>query len=587
MRLVSVRLVVLVAIWLCGAGAAHAEGRASASLSSDVAAANDVIEYSINVSGVRRLDAPEPPEIEGVEMRYRGSEQRTEYVNGRLNQSIELHYSLRARRPGEYVIPPVEVRADSGMLRTEALKLTVRAEAPAAADAAELAEITVPKTALYVGESIPVELRLLVGEQTRINLEKLPVLEGAGVTMQPFGRPREERTRRGGRDYRVIVFRTLLSPGKAGKITLGPSVIDFTASVPRARGARSGDPFEEFLLNPGGLFEAMQERSVTAPAVELDVKPLPQAGRPRDFSGAVGQFAFSAEGSPREVKIGDPLTMKLRVSGKGSFDRASAPVLAEPAGWRAYPPKEEFKAEDALGYSGVKSFEVAVVPEAKKTGMPEFQFSYFDPEAGKYVTLRSEAAPLVVTGDAPAPATPAPPRPEGAKPAATPAPAKAADILGIKYEPGALRKSFGPAYRSGLFWILQAAALTGLLGLLGWRWFQRRGGQTPAAALRKEREQLWRTVREETGRAHFYQAAGRLLQVEAAVAAGRSEAAADAGVVQRWLGADGELGAEIESVFAVRAELLYAGGMPGAQPLADGERARVLAVLERASKKHG
>src|ERR1700679_2660026 len=103
----------------------------------------------------------------------------------------------------------------------------------------------------------------------------------------------------------------------------------------------------------------------TPKAVELTVKPLPVAGRPADFAGAVGNFELSADGSPKRVKMGDPVTMKIKVSGQGNFDRVTAPVLKEPDGWRSYPPSNTFQGDDDIATRGTKIFEMAVIPEVK------------------------------------------------------------------------------------------------------------------------------------------------------------------------------------------------------------------------------
>ena len=208
-------------------------------------------------------------------------------------------------------------------------------------------------------------------------------------------------------------------------------------------------------------FGERQQMHARAEAVEIDVKPLPAAGRPPEFSGAVGQFTFSAEGSPRQVKVGDPVTMKLTVSGRGNFDRVEAPALSESSGWRVYPPSANFHSEDEISIRGTKTFELAVIPETKKTAMPVFAFAYFDPEQEKYVTLRSEPAALTVEGGAP------PPPPAIVQPGATadepPRAASAAaeqcDILGIRYDAPARRASFRPLYLRRYFLLAQAVPL--------------------------------------------------------------------------------------------------------------------------------
>jgi hypothetical protein len=75
---------------------------------------------------------------------------------------------------------------------------------------------------------------------------------------------------------------------------------------------------------------------------------------------------MSVEGNPKRVKVGDPITLKMQISGTGNFDRVNAPTLVDPSGWHPYEPSDNFKPNDELSTSGTKVFEMAVVPEERK-----------------------------------------------------------------------------------------------------------------------------------------------------------------------------------------------------------------------------
>jgi hypothetical protein len=300
----------------------------------------------------------------------------------------------------------------------------------------------------------------------------MPTIDGDGFTKTKIPNPRQEHARRDGKDYDVLVFRTAITPSKAGKITIGPSAVIYQAQVPRAQRNRSrsrsllDDFFGDDLFNDP-FFAQRQRLTTKAAAVEIDVKPLPTAGRPESFSGAVGQFKMTAEGTPQTVQLGDPVAMQLTITGRGNFDRVNAPQLLDPSGWHAYPAKENWRPDDELGMSGTKSFEIAIVPETKKIEMPRFEFTYFDPVAEEYVTLNSERTPLVVEGNAPppppqrAPAVVTAPNPQAPPtPAATPQPT---DIVGLRYDLGK-SGSFEPIYRTIGFLVAQAVPAVALLG---------------------------------------------------------------------------------------------------------------------------
>ncbi|MES2572372.1 MAG: hypothetical protein V4710_20250, partial [Verrucomicrobiota bacterium] len=382
-------------------------------------------------------------------------------------------------------------------------------------------------------------------------------------------------------------------------IMVGPAELPIVAQMPSARRNRTLSTLEELMQDALGsdFVSPTQAKRITvkAPGIELEVRPLPIAGRPKDFSGAVGSFKFSAVGTPRKVKVGDPVTMKLTVSGRGNFDRINAPTLDDPTGWHTYPATNEFKADDELGTSGVKTFEMAVIPEIKKTTLPVLSFSYFDSAAEKYVTLTSEASPLEVEGGNMAPpAAPSAitgPAPAESNPSAAPAPApiQPTDILGIRYDFGTRRTSFEPFYRNRIFLLAQGVAAGGLVLFLILKLWRRDEAAIHLAGLRREKAALFNKLQKESSRAEFFETAARIVQLETSLATGRPAQSIDStsAIASRKL--DGELAEGIEEIFATRAELLYAGSATGPHETAlePNERSRVTAILNRFEKSHG
>ena len=129
------------------------------------------------------------------------------------------------------------------------------------------------------------------------------------------------------------------------------------------------------------------------------VQALPEEGRPASFSGAIGRFTVEASASPAKVTVGDPVTLTVKVSGKGNFDRVSIPAMESGADWKTYPASSKFEPTDALGTSGRKISEQAVVPlTAKVQAVPARPFSYFDPDKHRYVELATQPVALTIEG---------------------------------------------------------------------------------------------------------------------------------------------------------------------------------------------
>ena len=587
-----------------GIAAQAADVSVKASLSRGVTVIGEPVQLQIKIINGKRAGDPPDVAAEGLDIRYVGpstsSVMRLDQSGFHSETTTVQVYQVTAAKNGTFKIPAVEMEVDGRKYKTEPVTLTVQASAVEDAARPQVQgklEIVLPKTTAYVGEMIPVELRFSMDARVRREVAAMPEISGEGFTKQKFPEPRRpERVTKDGREYDVLIFKTAITPGKAGKISIGPGELIYNAQVPRARRSGPRSPLdlldEEAFGDP--FFAQVQQFKIKAEPVELTVKPLPAAGRPRDFSGAVGTFQFSADGSPRQVKVGDPVTMKLRVSGRGNFDRVEAPTLKDPGGWRAYPPSGTFKKEDSddVGLNGVKTFEMAVIPEEKKTQMPAFTFSFFDPEAEKYVTLASEPAALKVDGAKVAAPPAAPnaaatadePKGDAAAPKSAPVPT---DILGLRYEAG-VRKSFTPLFERREFWLAQAGVLAALLVLVGLR--VRRGPNAEAtrtAALRREKAGLLAKLRRsEIAHAEFFDAAARVIQIDAALATGADAAGVDASAARSLAGADAATAEVIDEIFNARAELLFAGGGRDDGRVSGDERARVLTALEKIGRNH-
>jgi len=575
----------------------------SAAFTSNAVAPGETVQFQLSISGARQNVPPPDISVDGLDVQYLGPSQNTQMriENGRMTSSSTLiHvYQVTPRRSGRFTVPSLAVEVNGRTFRTQPVTLNVQNNGGATDTNPErlgFAQFVVPKDTLYVGEAMPVELRLYIGSGARTQIEAMPIIGGEGFTKTKLTEPRQERARKDGREYDVYVFRTAITPGRAGKVTFGPSEITFNAQI-RAPQRRPRSLLEEMLgndpfdsIDPFFAPSRVQRVTAKADAVALDVKPLPATDRPKNFSGAVGQFKLAAEANPHRVKIGDVVTMKLTVSGRGNFDRVNAPEIVDSAGWRLYPANGQFKADDELSLAGVKTFEIPIIPEANKRELPHYEFAYFDPLTEKYVTLAAGGGPLEVTGAppaAPAPVAASTPRP---KPDSQPEPAKNApspptDIVGLRYDKGAIR-SFVPLYERRLFWLAQIAPLSVLLGWILLRTRRTDANSARLARLRRERIELWRTVHRGGSDSDFLDAATRLVQIETAVATGCSPHTVDAAQARAARPISSETAETIEALFNARAELLYAGAGSREDALSAADRTRFLSALESFMSGH-
>lgn len=626
-------LVVSAAIML--AAAAHAD--VVTSLNSPVGQVGQPLQLQyqfVNVDAPQ--DMPRTLNVPGLDIRLTGTSRRVEIVNFQSASSMIYAYTVIPNQPGNFTIPGFAVQAGGRQVRTDSVNLRVTGpggsmppapslparpprtgqapqnltapsfpslpqgqssgrSAPRGSDggpAAYYGEIVMGAKSAYVGEVVPVELRFYFRADNQFDNLQRPSFGGEGFTAAPLSEPEQTEQYIDDVPYNIVTFRSAITPVKSGDIEIPAAVME--GRMMSAGGAPSGmDPFfDQFFRNlpmPGfGQAENIQARTS---ARKIEVLPLPKEGRPENFSGAIGQFTLDASASPRAVKAGEPVTLKLSVEGRGNFDAIAPPVLTATDGWRAYAPKENFKGADAIGYGGTKTFEISMVARTDQAATPAAEFSYFDPLKKKYVTLKTEpVAVTAVGGGAKAGETadsksnavssdqdkPLPPvAGKGVADIAAPAAALA------RYTP-----SFEPWLARPWFMILNAAVLVAIMISIPWLvWLRRRAMKSERTAalemaLRAARGEL-HSASDRTG---FYAAAAQFVQTQLALWDDKPAGIVDPSEALSRRVQDTITRRELESIISRRDELKYGGG--GSGSIDAQERRHVVELLEKFSSTH-
>jgi hypothetical protein len=399
---------------------AHADSPSvTAVLNSSEAALGETIQLEIRITGARGAEAPDEIMVDGLEIHRTGTSQRIEMNNLSLTSSVIYDYTVMPLKAGRFTIPPQTIRIGNNSLRTPALTLNVadsggsssgggsssarpgRDTQAAGANNLVFAELIVPKKIAYVGEIVPVQIRMGFDPRVRPRLIEPPEITGQGFTAQKLQESSQSAETVGGRSYEVVTYKTAIAAARAGKFEIGPVTAKAQVIVPRRPSAprahprspfdmfNQDDPFSDpFFSNPFSQVGERREVEIKSEPVALEVKPLPP-NAPVSFSGAIGNFTMATDAKPRTVQVGDPVTVTTTISGRGNFDRVNAPVVEDERGWHKYPPSSKFKQDDEVGISGTKTFEMVLSPNEKKQGLPLLAFSYFDPVKEQYVTLHS------------------------------------------------------------------------------------------------------------------------------------------------------------------------------------------------------
>jgi hypothetical protein len=378
---------------------------------------------------------------------------------------VDYQYEVTPRQPGLYVIPSFRAVVAGQRFTSEpiTLKVTPAVKTKASSGNAFL-RLIVPKTEVYVGEVLPVEIQLFF--QVAQGGE-MPHLNEQGFILGKMLRPNQTTTILNGIRYSVASMKSFVVPVKAGKLDIGPATMNLQVPKSEAR-----DIF--------GRLVDWHPVTLESDPLTLQVLPLPPANAATGFTGAVGNYSISEIASPTNVAVGDPVTVKIMVMGRGALDSITLPT---PTNWQSdfkiYPPTSDFQAGDELGTSGTNTFSLTAVPiNTDVKELPPFQFSYFDPQQKTYRTITQPAIPLVVRPSAAS--LPLPSYSNDSQPASQ----TNRDIVPIKQHLGPVEKISPPLARQGWFMALQAMPVFALATVF----FQRKRREALANNPRLRRE---------------------------------------------------------------------------------------------------
>lgn len=377
--------------------------------------------YTINNQDVEDFWAGNIPEgLELIAGPYTSQQSSYQMVNGHTtsSSSITFTYTLYATKDGSYNIPPAHARIRGRNVASRAVCVMVSGRArntggtprmhqdesaPAIQSAGSRISdkdlfIKVTANKKRVHEQEPVLLTYKV--YTLVDLTqlegKMPDLTGFHSQEIPLPRQKSFHVERvNGKTYRAVTWsQYLMYPQMTGSLKI-PS-ITFKGIVVQEN--RNVDPFEAFFNGGSGYVEV--KRNIVAPGMTIQVDPLPT--KPAGFSGGVGKFNISAQLSKKEVKAGDPVTLRVVVGGTGNLKLIKQPEPVFPKGFDKYDPKVTDKTKlTNAGVGGNMVYDFLVVPRNQgEYDIPPVAFTYYDVDANAYKTIRTQGFHLsVAPGD--------------------------------------------------------------------------------------------------------------------------------------------------------------------------------------------
>ncbi|HYD51565.1 MAG TPA: BatD family protein, partial [Gemmatimonadaceae bacterium] len=320
---------------------------------------------------------------------------------GKVFTFVEGRYVLTTDRVGTFTIAPFEIRTSAGVARSRPVTIRVVPAAVAIPNVVARARIDTslevnfralvhPET-VYVGQQATYEVAVFLGEQVRERLRRSPTFyppEMQSMLAYDLGSSRGEPPRRrvGARCFDALVYQRAIFPLMPGRFVIPPAQLSYSLAL------------------SSSIFSREESREVRTDSVLLVAVDPPRAGRPDDFTGAVGSFAVRSRLDTGAARVGDPLRLTVRVEGTGNVKLLPRPAVTIP--WAGLVPADERVQVDSTAtlVRGAKEFDWVLTPHlAGELDLPPVQYPYFDPTRATYLTatappLRVRVAPGALAG---------------------------------------------------------------------------------------------------------------------------------------------------------------------------------------------
>lgn len=469
-----------------------AEIEISAAVDKRTVGVGEELVLSVTVTGgFQNLPSPDLPDMPDFTVYPSGTSTNFSFVNGRVTSSKISRYILVPKREGTLKVPPIAVDYKGSEYTTKELEVTVtaspspRPSIPSDQGGGEgvglLVKASVDKSRAYVSEQVTLTLKFY--RRVTLLSNRLIPPPTTGFWVEELPGEKEYYAVEGGLQYYVTEIARALFPTTHGELEIGPAV--WECVVGDSRGAFGTDPFD--LLKRRA--SRGRSASVRSDPVMVEVLPLPEEGRPVEFNGAVGKFAVKADVDTKSLKVDEPLTLTVTLSGTGNVTAVPDVEMPDIPGLRSYDSGGATDlSRDDRTIRGTKSFSRVYIPSVPgEYSIPPVRLAYFDPGVGDYAIASSEAIPVNVA-----------PAGEGASAGpevAGPGDAVAKDIRYIKTGTPSFRRAGSRLYKNSYFLLAQLLAPLLVLGAYAYRVAKERSGLDPnrsraKAAKRRARERL-------------------------------------------------------------------------------------------------
>ena len=335
------------------------------------------------------------PEVEGISVQGTGRSSSISIINGRSTSSLSLGYTISVSKPGNFTIPSIQAKIDGQIEKTTPISFIAKKPS----DHISIEGSTLPaaflqtefsKRSPYLGEGIIKKTKLffrikVVDESRAIN--KSPDLKYHEIDKEV------SKENFGGTTFSVLEYSDLIIPRKAGPINVPGDTVNIEVMQQSRRHNQN------FF---GGFFDdAFSQRSVFSLAANddnLDIKPLPQKGRPKNFQGTVGTFKIKTSLNPKKLKQSETATLTIKIEGLGLLENIPNIPLDLGSDIKIYPDKPNI--EEKISKNGIaskRSMKYAIVPnKSGSINLGTISLPVFNPKTETYSVLTANLGTMEV-----------------------------------------------------------------------------------------------------------------------------------------------------------------------------------------------
>ncbi len=393
-------------------GAAFAQNlQLTASVDRNPVSENETFTYEIKISGTSSsLPDVTMPALSDFRI-LSGPNQSSQFsmVNGSVSVSKTYSVTLLANKTGKFTIPAVQVKHKGNIYRTNPIQITVtksnnsgnqgaqpgsgnqNSSASAGSDNVFI-RVAPSKNTVYVNDQINIAYKVYFRVPIR-NPDFLKLPETVGFWVEEYKIPQNIPVKQeviNGVQYSVAeVKKFAVFPTKPGELTISP--LQLSVDVVQRR--RRRDPFsafDDFFNDPLGR---TVRKVLTSRALKINVQPLPESGKPANFSGLVGDFNMTTTIDNTDVKANEAITYKIKLSGSGNLKILNKLSINFPSTFEVFNPKINDninRSSDRLNFT--RELEYVVIPRSPgEYRIEPLALSFFDPKSRQYRKLHSRA----------------------------------------------------------------------------------------------------------------------------------------------------------------------------------------------------